>query len=661
MMSRNRWIFPLILIAILVFTLSLRQLSDPDLGFHLKYGEWIFTHHAVPSHDLSTWSVSEHEYIDQHWLFQLTLYLIYKVGGYVLLSLFVAVVSMTLLLMLVLRNAMFRVPMALGSMTILVLFLVIEQRVATRPEMFSFLFLTIIWFICELYFRKVRNLLPLLPVIMLIWCNMHALFITGIAVMAVFGLSYSVKRRKTDLTFAAWLIASVLITLLNPYGLKGLIFPFELLTRFSPSNIYHHHIQEFMPFLGQQSFFLRDYLFLLMIGMTLGYWVIRRRTLTLHETLLPLLFGLLAMAAIRNIPLFAISAALLVSQPGHAMVQLPAKLVKRCEQAAWVLLLILPLALIPRVLTNAYYIGNDSFNKSGMGLNLNHQPELAANFLLQNGLKGKIINSMGFGGWLSWRLPQPVYIDGRLEVVREALYSEVVRTWKGELSAVTEKYRPDLIVYNYLKYYPWTLQLKNMDGWRMIYADGVCAIFAERGYRDDIKEIDIRELPDRRLSSSRENRYGFLEGFYHPVDYSTLDSMHMTILRMQLENPYRKPSVKRDAVLYFNRGNDLYRQGDGAEAIRYYDSAIALNPYYARAFNNRGMVRAAVLKDYRAALGDFTRAIEIDSDYADAWTGRGSVHFYLQDQEAAIRDWTRAAALGSRQAASLLQQHGGGK
>lgn len=137
--------------------------------------------------------------------------------------------------------------------------------------------------------------------------------------------------------------------------------------------------------------------------------------------------------------------------------------------------------------------------------------------------------------------------------------------------------------------------------------------------------------------------------------------MHMTILRMQLENPYRKPSVQRDAVLYFNRGNDLYRQGDGAEAIRYYDSAIALNPYYARAFNNRGMVRAAVLKDYRAALGDFTRAIEIDSDYADAWTGRGSVHFYLQDQEAAIRDWTRAAALGSRQAAALLQQHGGGK
>jgi len=73
------------------------------------------------------------------------------------------------------------------------------------------------------------------------------------------------------------------------------------------------------------------------------------------------------------------------------------------------------------------------------------------------------------------------------------------------------------------------------------------------------------------------------------------------------------------------------------------------------------MVRASVLKDYRAALIDFTRAIEIDTGYTDAWTGRGSVYFYLHDRNASERDWNRAKDLGSRQAAGLLQRHMGGK
>ena len=97
--------------------------------------------------------------------------------------------------------------------------------------------------------------------------------------------------------------------------------------------------------------------------------------------------------------------------------------------------IILPLFLIPRMITNAYYLSNSSYNKTGLGIDPWHQPVRAAEFINKNALHGKIINSLAFGGWLSWSLRQPVFIDGRLEVIKEPLYLEVVKSWNGSCPA----------------------------------------------------------------------------------------------------------------------------------------------------------------------------------------------------------------------------------
>jgi len=157
-------------------------------------------------------------------------------------------------------------------------------------------------------------------------------------------------------------------------------------------------------------------------------------------------------------------------------------------------MIIVPLGFILQINTGAYYIDNP-FSKFGVGIDKEEQPIKTSEFLNKNQLKGKIINSIGYGGWLSWYLSEPIFIDARLEVIKEQLYQEVTNSWNGGLAKLISKYNPKLIVYNYTKYLPWTLQLSQMPDWRLIYLDNEAAIYAYKDYATNIKSINFATLP----------------------------------------------------------------------------------------------------------------------------------------------------------------------
>jgi tetratricopeptide (TPR) repeat protein len=50
-------------------------------------------------------------------------------------------------------------------------------------------------------------------------------------------------------------------------------------------------------------------------------------------------------------------------------------------------------------------------------------------------------------------------------------------------------------------------------------------------------------------------------------------------------------------------------------------------------------------KQYDKAIADYTKAIELDSNYADAYCNRGSVYNTLQQYEKAVADYTKAIEL----------------
>ncbi|MFN9615001.1 MAG: tetratricopeptide repeat protein, partial [Dolichospermum sp.] len=92
------------------------------------------------------------------------------------------------------------------------------------------------------------------------------------------------------------------------------------------------------------------------------------------------------------------------------------------------------------------------------------------------------------------------------------------------------------------------------------------------------------------------------------------------------------------AAFYLNRGNVRYQLGDKQGAIDDYTQAIKINPNLAQAYYNRGIVRDD-LGDKPGAIDDYNLAIKFNPNLAQAYNNRGNVRYDLGDNQGAIDDY----------------------
>src|SRR5215469_11809936 len=57
-------------------------LSDTNTGVHVRTGEWILTHHAVPREDLFSFTIQGHAWCDWEWLSDVLYALLYRWHGF---------------------------------------------------------------------------------------------------------------------------------------------------------------------------------------------------------------------------------------------------------------------------------------------------------------------------------------------------------------------------------------------------------------------------------------------------------------------------------------------------------------------------------------------------------------------------------------------------
>ena len=108
--------------------------------------------------------------------------------------------------------------------------------------------------------------------------------------------------------------------------------------------------------------------------------------------------------------------------------------------------------------------------------------------------------------------------------------------------------------------------------------------------------------------------------------------------------PTPAPSVTPNAGYYFSNGHQHDVAGESGLAIADYTEAIKLNPDFAEAYNNRGSVFME-LGGYARAVSDFDRAIAIKPEFVEAYNNRGGAHRLLGDYDAAVVDYAEAARL----------------
>ena len=105
------------------------------------------------------------------------------------------------------------------------------------------------------------------------------------------------------------------------------------------------------------------------------------------------------------------------------------------------------------------------------------------------------------------------------------------------------------------------------------------------------------------------------------------------------------PASEADAEFYLKRGEDLSGAHQYERAIADYTTAIQLRPDYAEAYNDRGF--AYYLKgDAERAIADYTRAIELRPNYPKAYNSRGVVYMaHGYGAAKSVPDFDRAIAL----------------
>ena len=354
---------------------------DPDFGWHLQAGNYIRAH-GIPAFDPYTYTAGSFRWIDHEWGNDVLTSLLYRLGGYSLLSTAFAGLWTAALCLFRRRQRLVVLLFALFA---------VASYVGVRPAVWTALGVVLL---LELLARRTPRALLLVPLLFLLWANLHGGFILGLAVVA-----YSAVRRRDWRLWAA-LLASLLATVVNPYGLRLYV---EIFRTLGDSTL-HGQIMEWRSWYIQ----LPAWGFIILWGV--GFWWFDRRRLWGWLGLAPLLL-VAALSANRNLPLFVMAA--LRDVDGY-WDRLAAALPRRLEGARKVLAAGAGVAVAGVVAGMLYHLYWPIRQREAS------YPRAAVTYLAAHPCTGNIFNGYNYGGYLIWKLPDvPVYIDGRMPSWRD--------------------------------------------------------------------------------------------------------------------------------------------------------------------------------------------------------------------------------------------------
>ena len=202
--------------------------TDIDLWWHLKTGEIIATTHSIPVSDPFSNPAHGYPWTVHEWLWDLVIYSLFRRGGYRLLVLVSgAVVSLT-------YGIVYHLLRRLGTNEFVAAALVIWAawlglpNFGVRPRELTLLFLALYLNRLFLYQSGQVRRLWLLPLLMLVWVNIHGGFILGLGVAGIFVLGALweklICRGSLDSHLLMVSLAVLAACCLNPTGPRILAY-----------------------------------------------------------------------------------------------------------------------------------------------------------------------------------------------------------------------------------------------------------------------------------------------------------------------------------------------------------------------------------------------------------------------------------------------------
>lgn len=444
LLTKTRMVF----VAFFMVLVVALPLTDPDYFWHLKAGEYILTHRSLPPGDVFSFTRSGQPWVLHEWLFEVILYAAFATWGTFGVKLLTALFAMGTL------GVTFSLMLRLGQSHFVAFTLAICGGVvfsggwAPRPQLLTYLFFAIylsILLACK--YHGARRALFALPLLMLVWVNVHGGYVIGIALAVLFtgtewlnhhvGTARSPAEKPRLRQLALTAAATVLASLANPEFVGHWLYPFEVLGMEA-----NHHIQEW-----QSPDFHRfnNKLYLLLCGVFLLAYIHAKPRADLTELLIPGFFLFNGFISARHVPLAVLAVlpfiALALERGGTAACAAwwqaswlgrryagTARGGKQLGQAE---------AVLNGIMLAAVLIGlwlyQPLLNTKAVARQAERLPAAAVDYVIANRIQGNMFNVYRDGGYLIYRLgpERKVFIDGRVDVYGDQFFKDYLHMYTG--------------------------------------------------------------------------------------------------------------------------------------------------------------------------------------------------------------------------------------
>jgi hypothetical protein len=479
-----RRLLPFLIIYAVVVSVAIQpdQIQDPDLGFHLRMGDWIWTHGQIPTTALFS-SVGEgRTWIAYSWLFELLLVGVYHAFGLLGVLLYTAVGAVAIIVALQVLLAQIGTSVEQRFVLLGLTAIAISPVLTPRPWLLSILLFVVV---CSLLVRARGGATDAkfwLLAIFALWANLHVEFVYGLLLVGLYAaepMLQAVRERSVSWTRLRagqqsgrwWLLGGcVAATLVSPLGTDVWLPVFE----------YGRDTAAFQYVAELQAMRFRSVADWIALALTLAAAFV----LGLERARRPVLLLLLAIASVlsfrtgRDAWIVAVVSAVVLGIPRESDDRLPQPVVAACVMGVAFLLIGFGVALLPAV----SHISDQRLRAELESV----YPAAAIRFVEDHRYAGPLYNHLNWGGYLIWQLPRlPVALDGRTNLYGSEHIGRAVNTWNGVGRWADD---PDLVAARLVIAQvdkPLTSLLMRDDRFEEVYRDAVAAVFVARSRAGD--------------------------------------------------------------------------------------------------------------------------------------------------------------------------------
>ena len=463
--KRNILVYLMLAIACL-FLVCLSTNYDYDLFARLIVGERFIENGILPFKDFLSYTPT-HPWYDHEWGSGVVFYLFLKYLGPVGLLILQAVL-MFFTAFFVIKTQRLQKHAYPTSLLFMSIFLAMFMRLNSeliRCQLFSFMFFSMFLYFLEKTRKKGSNILWWVPLITIIWNNLHGGVVSGLGLIFIYFVCALIER-KPGKKYLAVLAVSTPLLIINPYGAKYLSFLFSATTK------HRKYITEWWPFYARRHIL---YYMPMSIYGTFAFIInfIQNKKIDITKTIVLAVTLYSGLAHVKLLSLTVIAASALCYNELYRVFAFFKKFLKKIEKSLYlvipILALLIPL-LSPRVPRADLY----------------KFPLYEIEFLRVNNIKGNIVVPFGLGSYSSYKLypNNLIFMDGRYEEVYDDKEFMALRNFnlaESNWDDIIKNYDTEILMpQKTADIYPFLA--KNKD-WDLIFEGRICGIFVKKGER----------------------------------------------------------------------------------------------------------------------------------------------------------------------------------